>query len=238
MFGSAKIGSLFGVPLYLQYLHLGMLALFVWVFFPVFEQSMTRSQAIIAVMAFIIILESSLLAHEYAHVLVAKWLGYSTEYVMLIVLGAVAAIEEKYRSGSNQLLVAIAGPVMSVVAAGICLVILQSNLINQNIILATAFEYGFYINILIAVFNMIPAFPLDGGRVLVSLVWIVTKNFYLAMKLGSAIALLISLFGLYFGAIYGRFGIVIISVFVVMINLPLIFSSREKIEELDGSRIV
>jgi Zn-dependent protease len=122
----------------------------------------------------------TLLMHELAHSLVAQARGLKVSAITLFALGGVSQIQDDATDAKTELLVAIAGPIASLIIGFGCLGI-ALGLGWQRSTEAHAAATGVlgwlgYINIALAVFNMIPGFPLDGGRVLRAIVWAITKN--------------------------------------------------------------
>ena len=109
---------------------------------------------------------------------------------------------------------------------------------ESNIFFVSVFYLTAYLNFVVAVFNMIPAFPLDGGRVLVSLFWVVTKNFVLSMKIGAVIGFSIALFGIYYGWVHNAYILLFISVFVLIINLNILKSTHSEILKMKEATTV
>jgi len=110
----------------------------------------------------------SIIAHELAHSMVAKAFGTPVEGITLFVLGGVAEMGEEPTTPGGELLMALAGPLMS---AALALVFHLAAQVGGTGPLAVVFSYLAAINALLAAFNMVPAFPLDGGRVLRAILW-------------------------------------------------------------------
>ncbi len=114
---------------------------------------------------------ASILAHELGHAVVARRFGLHMRGITLFIFGGVAEMSEEPPSAKAEFFVAIAGPIVSVFIAAGCLVVgsAGSQFIPTSI--AAVIWYLGMINSVIIVFNLIPAFPLDGGRVLRSILW-------------------------------------------------------------------
>src|SRR6476469_9724418 len=148
---------------------------------------------------------ATLLLHELAHSLLAKSRGLRVRAITLFALGGVSQIESEATDAKSEFSIAIAGPVTSVV---IGLALLGSAWLTgwkpgtepATPVVSVLVWLG-YINFMLAVFNMIPGYPLDGGRVLRALIWWATGNANrstrLAAKVGQVIAFLFILSGLY-----------------------------------------
>ncbi|WP_413874317.1 site-2 protease family protein [Albidovulum sp.] len=115
---------------------------------------------------------AGLILHELAHSLVARHFGLRIGGITLFVFGGVAELDEEPADARSEFWIAIAGPVMSLLLAGICwlaTVMLQEA--GLSAATQAVLEYLALINLMLAVFNLLPAFPLDGGRVLRAGLW-------------------------------------------------------------------
>lgn len=122
--------------------------------------------------AFAVLLGASVLVHELSHTLVALRLGLPVRRIVLQLLGGVSEIEREPESAGRELAVAVAGPLLSLVLGlvGVGLThLLDAGGIAHTLAASLAFT-----NFVVAVFNMLPGLPLDGGRVLRAAVWGVT----------------------------------------------------------------
>jgi len=129
--------------------------------------------AIITAVAYI----ASLLAHELAHSLVARRNGVKVEGITLWLLGGVSRLQGEFSDPGAELRVAGAGPLTSLVLGGAFWLLawgLHASGGHGVVVAAAAWLGG--INILLAVFNVIPAAPLDGGRLLQAVLWAITKD--------------------------------------------------------------
>ena len=156
----------------------------------------------------------ALLLHELAHSLVAKARGLRVRAITLFALGGVSQIESEARDAKSEFWIALAGPITSVV---IGLVLLGTAWLGGGLVaggpatpLISVLVWLGNINILLAAFNMVPGYPLDGGRVLRALIWSVTHNAdratRLAAKVGQAVAFLFILAGLWRFFVGANFG--------------------------------
>jgi stage IV sporulation protein FB len=164
--------------------------------------------------------------HELGHSLVAQRYGVNVKQIVLLPIGGVAQLERIPEEPKQELLIAIAGPMVNFILAilmiitgaflglGVALENPFSILSSLGILsLSSIFSYLFVSNLLLGLFNLIPAFPMDGGRVLRAL--LATKVDYarstsIAVAVGQAIAWLLGLWGL-FG---GGFTFVLIAIFI------------------------
>jgi Zn-dependent protease len=163
------------------------------------------------------------LLHEFGHVFAARYFGIQTRDITLYPIGGVASLESIPRKPHQEFIVAIAGPLVNVVIAGVLAVLLVAtttvNLPDASI--AALNKTGMVpfamqllsINVALVLFNMIPAFPMDGGRVLRSLLAAFTTHeraTNIAATIGQAMAIAFGLFGIY----TGQFMLVFIAVFI------------------------
>lgn len=114
---------------------------------------------------------ASVLAHELGHALTAKKLGVRTKRIVLFFFGGVAELESNLRRGRDEVLVAIAGPLVSFALAALCW-----SLTGFGGEVGAVAVWLARINFILAVFNLLPGFPLDGGRILRGLVWARTNS--------------------------------------------------------------
>jgi len=123
---------------------------------------------------------ASIVAHELSHAVVARARGLRVRSITLYALGGVAQIEGKAGAAKTEFWMAIAGPITSIIIGLICLTLTwalggEPTVIPQAPVEAMFWWLG-YINIGLGVFNLVPGFPLDGGRVLRAIVWWTTGD--------------------------------------------------------------
>jgi Zn-dependent protease/predicted transcriptional regulator len=147
----------------------------------------------------------TLLAHEMSHALVARSRGITTKAITLFALGGVAQIEKEPEDAKTEFLVGAVGPFSSAVIGAISLGIAWALGWRMGSAPETPLHAMFvwlgYINLSLAAFNLIPGFPLDGGRVLRSILWLSSGNPLRATQqaatVGKVIALLFIAFGIF-----------------------------------------
>jgi Zn-dependent protease/CBS domain-containing protein len=131
---------------------------------------------------------ASLILHELSHSLVARREGLPIRGITLFIFGGVAHMEDEPPSARTELLMAIAGPIASILIGAAFYVAYR---IGQGLALPEHYldipYYLAFINIVLAAFNLIPAFPLDGGRVLRSILWHWKKNLRWATRVASRV---------------------------------------------------
>lgn len=140
---------------------------------------------------------ASILLHEIGHSVVALLYRIRVRNITLFMYGGVAQIEGDSPSASAEFLIAIAGPLVSFILAFVCYMLLRV-FPNTPLLLALV-EYLAYINLVLGLFNLIPGYPLDGGRVLRSIVWAITGDLrratFVAAKVGQSFAYIFILIG-------------------------------------------
>ncbi len=124
--------------------------------------------------AFVILLYVSVLLHELSHSLVAKAFKLPVKRIVLYPLGGFSVIEPEPPTPGQEFLVSIAGPAMSLVIAGV--VYLLDRPVHSTGVLHAILDLVVFANLLVAIFNMLPGLPLDGGRVLRAGLWKLTGN--------------------------------------------------------------
>jgi Zn-dependent protease/predicted transcriptional regulator len=157
----------------------------------------------------------AIVAHELAHAMVATYRGLPVRSIVLFALGGIAQIEKDAADPKTEFWMGIAGPIMSVVLGSLCLALAWalgwSTLVMtpETPAMAVLVWLG-YINIMLAAFNMIPGFPLDGGRVLRAVVWWTTgdrnRATRVAARIGQAVAFFFILVGFWRVFSEGDFG--------------------------------
>ncbi len=147
-----------------------------------------------------VLLFVSVLAHELAHSLVANARGLPVKSITLFIFGGVSNLEKEPRTPGSEFQITIVGPLTSLVIAVICWFI-HNALLGVSLPAAAVFGYLAITNALLTVFNLIPGFPLDGGRLLRSILWKATGNLRTATRwatrVGQVIAWLFILAGIW-----------------------------------------
>lgn len=191
------IGRIFGISIDLDYSWFFVLALLTWMlavnYYPTEFKNWSTTEywfmgAVTAVMLFV-----SVLLHELGHSVVAMRYGIKVPRITLFIFGGVSQIAGEPTSAAAEFWIAIVGPGVSFVLA-ILFHALQPILVSVSPLLALA-KYLALINFFLGLFNLIPGFPLDGGRVFRAIVWGVTRNFQRATFIAAMIGRFIG-FGL------------------------------------------
>lgn len=189
-----KLGRIFGVAVGLHYSWI-IIALLVTLslhsqfaqVYPDWGSGMTWATAVITGLLFFV----SILLHELSHAAVAKLHGIPVRAITLFALGGVAQIEKDAADAKSEFWMGIVGPITSFVIGIVCLALawaLGWDIANEPGGPAAAmFMWLGYINIALAIFNMIPGFPLDGGRVLRAIVWWITGDATRSTRIASVV---------------------------------------------------
>ena len=140
---------------------------------------------------------ASIVVHELSHATVARAGGLPVRSITLFALGGVAEIEREPAEAKTEFWMGIVGPITSFVIGLICLGIAyalgwERTAFPTTPLLAMLMWLG-YINIMLALFNMIPGFPLDGGRVMRAIVWWITGDPKRATRIAATVGQLIAL---------------------------------------------
>ncbi len=205
MFGRrVTLFRLFGFEVKLDASWLIIAALIVWTlleYFPSKYKGLSVGESWCMAIAGALGLLASIIAHEFSHSLVARRYGLQINGITLFIFGGVAEMGDEPSSPKIEFLTAIAGPVASILLGlALYLVYLVGGRTLPNTILGVL-SYLSWMNLALAAFNLIPAFPLDGGRVLRSALWYrkgdVRGATRTASALGSGFGMLLILFAMW-----------------------------------------
>lgn len=203
--GTWNVGRIAGITIGIHPSWLVVYALFAWsatIAAPYLAPQLKQTSSIALGLSFSLVLFASVVAHEFAHALVARRLGIPIAGITLFLFGGVALISREPKSPRDELRMAIAGPAASVgLAIFFYLLSLGADALNwvwgETLCVFLAFA-----NALLAIFNMLPAFPSDGGRVLRSLLWMAQRSQARATGWASRVSLVVAaglvLAGVYF----------------------------------------
>ena len=211
-----RMGKIFGININIDWSWLLIFALVSWslessfsLAHPGWTMFMQWGVALSAALLFF----ASILAHELAHAVVARAVKVPVRNITLFLFGGISNIQKEPKSPSGELAITIVGPLTSFVLGGIFLALGMGSLVINNVVLmdsvsmlsqigpvGTIFVWLGSVNILIALFNLLPGFPLDGGRIVRSALWAATddlnKSTRWASWMGQAVAWILILFGI------------------------------------------
>ncbi len=165
------LGTIFGVRIGVHWSVLGILAILLVALgfrsWPVLVPGYPAGAYVLAALAAAVLFLASLLAHELAHAVVARRQGIEVKDITLWLLGGVASLRSEARTPGAELRIAAAGPLTSVLAAAVFGALAWLFVaVDAPTLVVLLFTYLAVFNTVIAVFNLIPASPLDGGRIL------------------------------------------------------------------------
>ncbi|MBO0756742.1 MAG: site-2 protease family protein, partial [Bradyrhizobiaceae bacterium] len=196
---SVNIGSIAGTAIRI---HITFLIFLAWIFAASWASG--GAAAAWSGLAFLILLFACVLAHEFGHILTARAFGVPTPDVTLLPIGGVARLERIPEAPWEEFLIAIAGPLVNVVIAVGLAALTGADLSPQHLAAVESSKVSLVdrlaeVNLFLALFNMIPAFPMDGGRVLRALLAIRlghVRATEVAAMIGQAFAFLLGFAGL------------------------------------------
>ena len=179
-----------GIRITVDYTWFIVFVVFAWSlsygYFPFNEPGLGRAAYILMGVSSSLLLFACVLAHELAHSITSNRLGLSVKNITLFIFGGVAELTKEPDDPKTELKIAVAGPLMSATLA------LFFHLVSKGLSGAlpapflAVFKYLALINIVIAAFNLIPGFPLDGGRVLRAIWWARTGEDRKSTRLNSS----------------------------------------------------
>jgi Zn-dependent protease/predicted transcriptional regulator len=193
MEASIRLGKIRDIPVGIHYswfiVFFGFSALLALGQYPTIYPGWTDAQYWIVAVSSVLLLFLSVLLHEFGHAVTAQKLGIPVISITLFIFGGVAAISQDAESPGDEFKIAIAGPIVSILT-GVTFGVVWFLLGDVNEQLMALFGYIAIINIILAVFNMIPGFPLDGGRVLRAIIWKATGSMRKATRVVATIGTL------------------------------------------------
>jgi Zn-dependent protease/CBS domain-containing protein len=168
-----QIARVIGIPIYLHFSWLIIFGLIAWTlstgYFPAQSPDLPASsywaKGLVASLLFFV----SILFHELAHAVVARRLGLRTRSITLFVFGGVAQLEKDPKDGRAEFWMAAAGPAASLALAGLFYTLASVPFLGPAAVAVA--RYLALINLILALFNLVPAFPMDGGRLLRGALW-------------------------------------------------------------------
>lgn len=166
MLWSVNLGSIAGTAVRI---HVTFILFLVWIFVASYVAG--GAQAAFNGLLFLILLFACVLAHEFGHIFTARAFGIATPDVTLLPIGGVARLERIPEAPRDEFLIAVAGPLVNVAIALFLIAFAGARLSADNLAAVESMRISMLdrlaaVNLFLAVFNLIPAFPMDGGRIL------------------------------------------------------------------------
>jgi len=203
MGGSLRIGRILGIPLAINYswfiifflITIALSASYFPATYPDWPQTTYWALGIATSLLFF----TSVVIHELSHSVVALSSGIPVKSITLFIFGGISHIAREATKPKLEMIMAAAGPLSSLVLGGLFGILWLATRDVSEPLAALAWWLA-TINVVLAVFNMIPGFPLDGGRVLRSVIWWVTNDYRKATKIaafsGQGVGFLFMVFGI------------------------------------------
>jgi Zn-dependent protease len=160
-------GKLLGVKIYVHWTFIFLIG---WIVISGLEHNLSLD-VLLKVFGLVLVVFACIVLHELGHALVARRFGIATRHITLLPIGGIAQMESLPQKPKQEMLIALAGPAVNLVIALIILPFVDAHRLVQAESLSEIHTANFLlaliiINLWLAVFNLIPAFPMDGGRVL------------------------------------------------------------------------
>ena len=221
-----RIGRVFGIDVHVHASWLILAGLFMWsllsIALPADFPEVAGAARVAMAAGITLLFFVSLLAHELAHSVVAIARGIPVRRITFFLFGGMAQTSRDSRSAREEFLIAIAGPAMSFLLAGLALAAWYAGTLQDWGPIATgSAAYTGGLNLILGIFNLLPGFPMDGGRVLRAAIWKitgdVTRATRWAARVGSGMAGALVIYGfwrLLVGDVVGGIWMVFIGWFV------------------------
>ncbi|AFY43034.1 site-2 protease family protein [Nostoc sp. PCC 7107] len=188
MNGTIRVGNLFGIPFYIHPSWFLVLGLVTWSYssglsaqFPYLSGGL----ALLLGLMTALLLFGSVVAHELGHSFVALRQGIDVKSITLFIFGGLASLEKESNTPAGAFWIAIAGPLVSLLLCGIVTILGVTTAVSGP--LAAVLGVLASVNLALALFNLIPGLPLDGGNILKALVWKITGNPYKGVTFASRV---------------------------------------------------
>ncbi len=178
---SLTLGRLFDIRVAVHVSWFVVFAVLTWAIDTSLDIVVPHVLGVLVSAACVLVLFASVTAHEFAHALVARRCGVRTLCITLFIFGGVATLETEPRTPRSESAIALAGPLMSALLAGLgfAAVALVERMGTESTHAAVVWEICVYLaraNLALAIFNLLPAFPMDGGRVVRAILWALRRD--------------------------------------------------------------
>jgi len=197
--GAWKVATIMGIPIRVHFSWLIVFGLITWLlssrYFPQVTPDLPFVSYWINGVLAALFLFASVAFHELAHSYVAQKYRLTIESITLFIFGGVAQMKGEPPHPKAEFWIAIAGPLSSFFLSAFFYILMMSTAGGSK----PLFAYLAQINFIIGVFNFIPGFPMDGGRVLRSVIWRRKRDYFYATQKASSVGRMIALFFIFFG---------------------------------------
>lgn len=184
-----RIGKAFGIPIEVNASWLVIFALILWslssALFPAMLPGLDSGRYWVMGVGTTFAFFGSLLLHELAHSLVSRHFGMDVRRIVLFIFGGISEATSEMPSAKVEFWVSIAGPLMSLALGVLSWAVAMGAAAANSVTFSVVFQWLAIVNVALAVFNLLPGFPLDGGRVLRAAAWKITGNHRRATRIAS-----------------------------------------------------
>jgi Zn-dependent protease len=232
--GSIRVARVAGIPIGIHPLWFAVVALITWslgeAYYPEVIGGIAPLAAYALGLASALLLFASILLHELGHALVARRFGIRIDEIDLWLLGGVAVMRDGARRPGEELRFALAGPAVTVVVAIVCGALALLLSYTQLTAAQALLEYQAVVNVAIVAFNLLPAFPLDGGRVARAVLWSRKGDKVAATAVAAAVGRAFAVGFIALGAIAIAAGVPT-GFWFALIGLFLLLASRAELQQ-------
>ena len=223
MRSSVTIGSAAGIPIEINYTWIIIFGLVTWTlstsWFPAYNPGLPYTNYCAASVLSALLLFVSILLHELSHSYIARKNGIPIKKITLFIFGGVAQMEKEPESPSVEFRMAVAGPLCSAFLAISCFAVYQlATYYRIEPLAISVIGYTGIINSSLVVFNLIPGFPLDGGRLLRASIWHFDRSLKESTHIASNFGKLFSFIFMLLGLVYLFFGQLISGIWFIIIG--------------------
>jgi Zn-dependent protease/predicted transcriptional regulator len=197
----------------------------------------SRPGLVLLAVAFALLFFGSVLGHEMAHAITAKRRGIPVRGITLFLFGGATHAKVESQGPRDELIVSVVGPLSSLVLAAVFF-LLGTALVGVLRPLGGGLRYLGFVNLALALFNMLPGFPLDGGRVLRSLVWRATGSLSRATRIASIAGQTVGYLLIGLGVFFLFNQILFSAVWLAAIGWFLVQAARSSYQELEVRRFL
>lgn len=199
---SFSLGKIFGIEIRIDMSWIIIFLLVTWTFafgyFPLITPNLPASQNIILGFITSLVFFGSVLVHELSHSVVARRNGLTVNIITLFVFGGASHLEDEPNTPWVEFKMAFAGPLSSLILGGVFYGFSAASI--SNIGIYAMFQVLALVNIILGIFNLLPGFPLDGGRVFRSIVWYFNRDYLKSTKIamygGKAVSVALMIWGI------------------------------------------
>lgn len=239
MFGGIRIGTIRGIPLFISQSWLIVFFLFLWSFassyYPDRYHNWTSQAYFAAALITVVLFFASIVLHELGHAAIAARTGIRTRRITLLPIGGVAEIEKEAQRPRDEFAIAIAGPITSLLLGGAFFGLAAvTRGLNQPLHAITA--YLGLANLFLGIFNLLPGYPMDGGRVLRAIVWGATKSYGRGTRVAASVGSLVAYGFIFLGVTVAFRGQIASGVILAFTGWFILSSAQASVQQLAAQR--